>query len=141
MNRKSCSHGRKKDGNCKKKPGRPSRSRRVSRSRKPCSYGRKKDGNCKMKPGRPSRSRRMSRSVQTKKAGRPSRSRRMSRSVGRKKPKLYMTVKRCKDTLKEKIIKIKREGKYSGKQAVAIAYSMTSRKHPNCKKLFDKRNK
>ena len=92
-------------------------------NRKSCSHGRKKDGNCKKKPGRPSRSRRM------------------SRSVGRKKPKLYMTVKRCKDTLKEKIIKIKREGKYSGKQAVAIAYSMTSRKHPNCKKLFDKRNK
>ena len=133
MNRKSCSHGRKKDGNCKKKPGRPSRSRRVSRSvrkkkpsspsrsRKSCSYGRKKDGNCKKKPGRPSRSRKVSRSVRTKK------------------PKVYMTVKRCKDTLKQKIITIKREGKYSGKQAVAIAYSMTSRKHPNCKKLFDKR--
>ena len=133
MNRKSCSHGRKKDGNCKKKPGRPSRSRRVSRSfrkkkpgrpsrsRKSCSYGRKRDGNCKKKPGRPSRSRKVSRSVRTKK------------------PKVYMTVKRCKDTLKQKIITIKREGKYSGKQAVAIAYSMTSRKHPNCKKLFDKR--
>ena len=90
-------------------------------NRKSCSHGRKKDGNCKKKPGRPSRSRKVSRSVRTKKR------------------KVYMTVKRCKDTLKQKIITIKREGKYSGKQAVAIAYSMTSRKHPNCKKLFDKR--
>ena len=67
-------------------------------------------------------------------------SRRRSRSSRRelRSKKTYMTVAKCKEALQEKIRIIKREGKYSGKQAVAIAYSMIGKKYPNCKKVFSR---
>ena len=88
---------------------------------KRCLYGVKKDGGCKKKPGR--------------KPKRSSRSRRKSRLKA-----TYMTEERCKEALKEKIrinIREYKEGKYiSRQQAIAVAYSTLSRKHPNCKKIF-----
>jgi hypothetical protein len=51
-----------------------------------------------------------------------------------------MTAARCKAVLKEKIrqnINEYKDGRYSSRQqAIAVAYSQVSRKHPNCKKIF-----
>ena len=129
MPSKRCPYGVKKDGGCKKKPGRKpkrsrSRSQRKSRRKSRCPYGVKKDGGCKKKPGsKPNRSR----------------SRRKSRRKSRRNV-IYMTEARCKAALKEKIrinIREYKDGKYSSRQqAIAVAYSILSRKHPNCKKIF-----
>ena len=134
-----CLYGYKKDGNCKKKPGpKKSLSRRKSRkSSKKCLYGYKKDGKCKKKPGpKKSRSRRKSRVTSRR------RSRNKSRNKSRqsKRKSSYMTVKRCKQVLQEKIKQTTKEyksGQFSSrKQAVAVAYSMINKKYPNCKRYF-----
>jgi hypothetical protein len=74
--KRTCKYGMKKSGDCKKKPGRKSRSKRSSKSRRKsvrksrrrrsgvkrkskkrtCKYGIKKSGDCKKKHGRKSRS-------------------------------------------------------------------------------------
>ena len=52
----------------------------------------------------------------------------------------YILIKRCKTVLRQQIRVNMREynkGRYSNrKQAIAIAYSMVSRKYSNCKKIF-----
>jgi len=52
----------------------------------------------------------------------------------------FMTQKRCKGALQEKIKQTTREYKdvkfSSRKQAVIVAYSFINKKYPNCKKLF-----
>ena len=63
-----------------------------------------------------------------------SRKRRSSRRV-------YMTSRKCKEALQDKIRLIKRERKYGNKQSVAIAYSMVGKKYPNCKKIFERSRK
>ena len=83
-----------------------------SRKRR-CSNGIKKNGECKKKSG-------------------PKKS--SSRRV-------YMTSRKCKEALQDKIRLIKRERKYGNKQSVAIAYSMVGKKYPNCKKIFERSRK
>ena len=120
--KRRCSYGIKKNGQCKKKSGRPSkqRSRKSSKNtrKRRCSYGVKKNGQCKKKSGRPSKQR----------------SRKPSKNT-------YMTTSRCKTVLQDKIRTIIRERKYGNKQSVAIAYSMVGKKYPNCKKIFERSRK
>ena len=100
---------------------------------KRCLYGVKKNGECKKKPGpKPKRSKSRSKS----------RSRRKSKRRSRKRKTTYMTEARCKSELKEKIkinMREYKEGKYNSRQqAIAVAYSVLSRKYPNCKKIFNR---
>jgi len=57
----------------------------------------------------------------------------------------YMTAKRCKQVLQEKIKQTTKEyklGQFSSrKPPVAVAYSMINKKYPNCKKVFSRRRR
>ena len=146
-----CNHGINKKGECKKKPG-PSRRRSKKpsrrRSKKPSRRRSKKPSRRRSK--KPSRrrskkpSRRRSKKPSRRRSKKPSRrrskkpSRRRSKKPSRRRT-IYMTANRCKEELKDKIKIIKREGIYTGKQAVAIAYSMIGKKYLKCKKFFTKR--
>ena len=120
--KQNCSHGVKKLGGCKKKPGRKPGSRRRS--------------------SKPSRKRRSSKPSRRRRSSKPSRKRRSSKPGSRRRSKkpskknVYMKLD-CNAELKEKIKINTREynnGKYSSrKQAIAVAYSQIKKKYPQCK--------
>lgn len=92
---------------------------------------------------RRSRKRRSRKRSTTKRRSRRSRKRRSRRSrkrsttKRRSRKRMYMTITRCKNALKEKIKINMREynnGKYANrKQAIAVAYSQIYKKYPQCK--------
>jgi len=141
-NKHNCSHGVKKLGGCKKKPGRKPGSK--NRSSKPNSKSRSSKPSRRRRSSKPrsskrSRSRRSSKRRSSKRSRRRRSSKRRSskrRSSKRSKKSVYMKLD-CNAELKEKIKINTREynnGKYSSrKQAIAVAYSQIKKKYPQCK--------
>jgi hypothetical protein len=144
MKKQLCNHGIKKSGECKKKPGPKSSSRKTSRkSRKPSRKVSRKTSRKSRKPSRKV-SRKTSRKV-SRKSRKPSRkvSRKTSREISASRKRKYMTIARCKEELKEKIknnVREYNEGERwsSRAQSIAVAYAQIQKKYPSCKKHLKK---
>ena len=105
-----------------------------SRKRR-CSHGVKKSGGCKQKPGpkRKSRSRSRRRSKRRSRRRSKRRSRRRSRSHKRSYMTLARCKTALKEKIKINMREYN-NGKYSNrKQAIAVAYSQIKKKYPQCK--------